>query len=126
MRETRRSPRRRLEDRLGEKCPAIRGVGSEYFWHGNVCLTYDLTPHAGTADGDPTVSYALGYMGSGVAMATYGGGLAADLVAGQEVPRDTPLTAAGLPRFPPAVPAARLPGERLPGLRGPGPPALVS
>lgn len=92
--------RRWLEDRLGEKCPAIRGVGSEYFWHGNVCLTYDLTPHAGTADGDPTVSYALGYMGSGDAMATYGGGLAADLVAGREVPRDTPLTAAGLPRFP--------------------------
>jgi hypothetical protein len=33
-------------------------------------------------------------------MSTYSGGLAADLVAGKDVPRDTPLTAASLPRFP--------------------------
>jgi hypothetical protein len=38
-------------------------------------------------------------------MATYSGGLAADLAAGKDVPRDTPLTASGLPRFP--VPALR-------------------
>jgi hypothetical protein len=44
-------------------------------------------------------------MGSGVAMATYGGGLAADLAAGKDVPRDTPLTGAALPRFP--LPALR-------------------
>lgn len=97
--------RRWLEARLAEKFPVLAGVGSDYFWHGNVCLAYDFTPHVGTVDGDPTVVYAMGYMGSGVAMATYAGGLAADLVAGKDVPRDTPLTAAPLPRFP--VPAFR-------------------
>jgi len=35
-----------------------------------------------------------------VAMAMYSGGLGAELVAGKDVPRDTPLTAAGLARFP--------------------------
>lgn len=89
-----------LEAQAVAKFPVLRGVGSEYFWHGNVCLSYDFTPHVGTADGDPTVAYALAYMGSGVAMATYCGGLAADLAAGKDVPRDTPLTGAGLPRFP--------------------------
>jgi glycine/D-amino acid oxidase-like deaminating enzyme len=97
--------RRWLEERMGEKCPPLRGVGSEYFWHGNVCLAYDFTPHVGTAAGDPTVAYAMGYMGSGVAMATYCGGLAADLAAGKDIPRDTPLTSVGLPRFP--LPALR-------------------
>jgi hypothetical protein len=92
--------RRWLEARMAERFPVLAGVGSDYFWHGNVCLTYDLTPHVGTADDEPSVVYAVGYMGSGVAMATYCGGLAADLAAGQAVARDTPLTGAPLPRFP--------------------------
>jgi gamma-glutamylputrescine oxidase len=92
--------RRWLEAQAAAKFPVLRGVGSEYFWHGNVCLAYDFTPHVGTVEGDPTVAYALAYMGSGVAMATYCGGLAADLAAGKEASRDTPLTGAGLPRFP--------------------------
>jgi hypothetical protein len=92
--------RRWLEARLAEKFPVLQGLGSESFWYGKVCLAYDLTPHVGTADGDPSVAYALAYMGSGVAMATYCGGLAADLAAGKDVARDTPLTAAPLPRFP--------------------------
>jgi hypothetical protein len=92
--------RRWMEDRLVDKWPGLAGVGSEYFWYGHVCLAYDFTPHVGTAGGDPSVAYAMGYMGSGVAMATYCGGLAADLIAGKDVPRDTPLTAVALPRFP--------------------------
>jgi gamma-glutamylputrescine oxidase len=89
-----------LEGQAAAKLPSLAGVGSEYFWHGHVCLSYDFTPHVGTVDGDPTVAYALAYMGSGVAMATYCGGLAGDLAAGKDVPRDTPLTSAELPRFP--------------------------
>ena len=95
-----RARRRRLEAAIAEKWPALRDVASEYFWHGNVCLSYDLMPHVNTVEGDPSVAYAMAYLGSGVAMATYSGGLAADLVAGKDVPRDTPLTAAGLARFP--------------------------
>jgi len=92
--------RRRLEAAIAAKWPVLRGVESEYFWHGNVCLSYDLMPHVGTVEDDPSVAYAMAYLGSGVAMSTYSGGLAADLVAGKDVPRDTPLTAASLPRFP--------------------------
>jgi len=92
--------RRWLEARMAEKFPALRNVGSDYFWYGNVCLSYDRTPHVGTAEGDLSVGYALAYMGSGVAMATHCGGLAADLALGKDIPRDTPLTLRGLPRFP--------------------------
>jgi len=95
-----RARRRRLESAIAAKWPVLRGLGSEYFWHGNVCLSYDLMPHVSTVEGDPSVAYAMAYLGSGVAMSTYSGGLAADLVAGKDVPRDTPLTAAGLARFP--------------------------
>ena len=92
--------RRRLEAAIAQKWPILKGVESEYFWHGNVCLSYDLMPHVGSVEDDPSVAYAMAYLGSGVAMSTYSGGLAADLVAGKDVPRHTPLTAASLPRFP--------------------------
>ena len=98
--EALRRRRRWLEARMVEKFPVLAGVGSDHFWHGNVCLAYDRTPHVGTGGDDPSVIYALAYMGSGVAMATYCGGLAADLAVGKDVARDTPLTAHELPRFP--------------------------
>jgi hypothetical protein len=106
--------RRRLEAAIAAKWPHLMGVGSEYFWNGKVCLSYDFMPHVHTADGDPSVAYAMAYLGSGVAMATHCGGLVADLVAGKDVPRDTPLTATGLPRFPlPALRQAYLAGAYL-------------
>jgi gamma-glutamylputrescine oxidase len=92
--------RRWLEGRLVAMFPCLQGIGSEYFWHGAVCMPYDRIPHAHTVDGDPTIAYALAYTGSGVAMATYLGGLAGDLAAGVPVPRDTPVTGTGIPRFP--------------------------
>jgi glycine/D-amino acid oxidase-like deaminating enzyme len=92
--------RRWLEGRLDVMFPSLRGIGSEYFWHGAVCMPYDHMPHVHTVDGDPSVAYALAYTGTGVAMATYLGGLAGDLVAGGPVAQDTPVTGTGLPRFP--------------------------
>jgi taurine dehydrogenase large subunit len=92
--------RRWLEGRLAVMFPGLRHVGSEYFWHGAVCMPYDHMPHVHTVDGDPSVAYALAYTGTGVAMATYLGGLAGDLVAGAPVAQDTPVTGTGLPRFP--------------------------
>jgi glycine/D-amino acid oxidase-like deaminating enzyme len=89
-----------LEAAVAKRFPVLQGIGSEYFWWGKVCLPYDMTPHVNTVDADSSVAYALGYTGTGVAMATFCGGLAADLVAGREIPRDTPLTSRGLARFP--------------------------
>jgi len=109
-----RRRRRWLEARMVEKWPGLTAVGSEYFWHGQVCLSYDLMPHVRTVEDDPSVGYAMAYLGSGVAMATYCGGLVADLVAGKDIPRDTPLTAGGLQRFPlPALRTAYLAGAYL-------------
>jgi glycine/D-amino acid oxidase-like deaminating enzyme len=92
--------RRRLERHMVAKWPVLQGVATQYFWSGKVCLSYDLMPHVNRVDGDPSLAYALAYQGSGVAMSTYCGGLVADLVAGKDVPLDTPLTSARLPRFP--------------------------
>lgn len=106
--------RRWLEAAIAAKWPALTGVGSEWFWHGNVCLSYDLIPHANTVEGDATVAYAMAYLGSGVALSSHCGGLAADLVMGTPVARDTPVTGAGLPRFPlPALRRAYLAGAYL-------------
>ena len=102
--------RRWLEGQLAAMFPCLQGIGSEYFWHGAVCMPYDRIPHAHTIDDDPTVAYALAYTGSGVAMATYLGGLAGDLAAG------VPARArhAGDRNRAPALPAAAL----APGVSG--------
>src|SRR5438094_484075 len=71
-----RRRRRWLEAQMAAKFPVLAGVGGEYFWYGNVCLSYDLMPHVGAADEDSTVVYALAYLGNGVSIATYSGGLA--------------------------------------------------
>jgi glycine/D-amino acid oxidase-like deaminating enzyme len=57
-------------------------------------------PHVNTIEGDGSVAYAMAYLGSGVALASHCGSLAADLVVGKALARDTPLTSAGLTRFP--------------------------
>ncbi len=41
---------------MAAKFPVLAGVGGEYFWYGNVCLSYDLMPHVGAADEDPALS----------------------------------------------------------------------
>ena len=95
-----RRRRRSLESAIAGMWPVLRGVGSDYFWYGNVCLSYDLMPHVSVVEEDPSVAYAMAYLGSGVALASHCGSLAADLVVGKAISRDTPLTAAGLARFP--------------------------
>jgi len=93
-----------LERRLGEMFPPLTGIGSDYFWYGWVCASYDKNPHAGTTD-DPTVHYALAYMGTGVALATHCGKLLADRLAGAPPAIYGALLQEPLPRFP--LPALR-------------------
>jgi glycine/D-amino acid oxidase-like deaminating enzyme len=63
--------------------PQLAGIGIEYAWGGNVGFTFDRLPHIGRMKG---IAYALGYCGTGVAMSTYLGQLAADWIAGGELP----------------------------------------
>jgi taurine dehydrogenase large subunit len=88
-----------LERRLREMFPPLAGVATEYFWYGWVCAAYDKNPHIGTTD-DPTVHYALGYIGVGVALATLAGKLAARRMAGDATVDYGPLLGSTLPRFP--------------------------
>jgi glycine/D-amino acid oxidase-like deaminating enzyme len=92
--------RRWLRGRMAEKFPHLADVPIDYFWYGYVCLPFDRTPHLHAVDGDPSVAYAMGYTGTGVALATWSGQRLADLVATGSLRRDTPLTATPLPRFP--------------------------
>lgn len=88
-----------LERRLRAMFPPLAGVETEYFWYGWVCAAYDKNPHIGTTD-DPTVHYALAYIGVGVALATLAGKLVARRMAGDRAVDYGALLAEPLPRFP--------------------------
>jgi glycine/D-amino acid oxidase-like deaminating enzyme len=78
--------------------PQLAGVRVSHAWSGNVGFTFDQLPHLTRVDG---ITYAMGYCGSGVALASWLGTLAGEWMAGGAQP-----AFAGL-RFP-----------RLPGYRG--------
>jgi len=63
--------------------PQLAGVMVEHAWGGNVGFTFDRLPHIGRIEG---ITYALGYCGTGVAMSTYFGQLAADWIGGGQLP----------------------------------------
>ena len=63
--------------------PQLAGVAIEHAWGGQLGFTLDRMPHIGRLDG---VAYALGYCGTGIAMSTYFGQLAADWIAGDSLP----------------------------------------
>jgi len=63
--------------------PQLAGVQIDHAWGGQVGFTVDRMPHIGRVHG---ITYALGYCGTGVAMSTYFGRLAADWIAGGDLP----------------------------------------
>lgn len=88
-----------LERRLADMFPILAGIEVTHFWNGWVCVPFDKSPHVGSLE-DGTVHYALGYVGTGVALATYCGKLLAHRLAGDDSLRPSPLLARPLPRFP--------------------------
>ena len=87
---------RRLHRLLTGLFPELAGVGITHSWTGNVAMSRDHMPHVGVHDG---LHYALGYSGSGVAMAPYLGWRAAQKVLGSEEGR-TPFDATPFPAVP--------------------------
>jgi glycine/D-amino acid oxidase-like deaminating enzyme len=73
--------------------PVLSDVRITHTWSGNIAFTFDTLPHVGVHDG---VHYAMGYCGTGVAMATYLGHKIAQRVLGS---KDAPTAFDGL-RFP--------------------------
>lgn len=66
-----------LSRAMVEVHPRLAGVRVEYAWGGDVGFTFDRMPHLGRREG---VAYALGYCGSGVALATGFGRTLAEVV----------------------------------------------
>lgn len=58
----------KLRDSMEEIWPALKGVELTHSWTGNTGFAFNHTPHVGCHNG---VHFALGYSGSGVAMAPY-------------------------------------------------------
>lgn len=85
---------------LKAKLPGLEAITVDHDWWGWVCLTADFLPHVYHASDDPSVQYAVGYQGSGVAYALYAGTLLAARIAGDTEDETIPATATPLPRFP--------------------------
>ncbi|MEM8791698.1 MAG: FAD-binding oxidoreductase [Pseudomonadota bacterium] len=73
--------------------PQLKGVGFSHSWRGRTGFTFDFLPHVGETDG---VWHAMGYSGSGNAMAPYLGHKAALLMAG-DAEGKTAFTKTGFP-----------------------------
>lgn len=99
-----------LLSELKRKLPALRDITIDYDWWGWVCLTRDLIPHVHRAPTDDTVSYAMGYQGSGVAYGLHAGRMLARRLANDDREPLIPATATPLPRFP--LPAFRRTAQR--------------
>jgi glycine/D-amino acid oxidase-like deaminating enzyme len=88
-----------LRRRLADMFPSLADIEVTHFWNGWVCVPFDKSPHVNSVE-DGSLHYALGYVGTGVALATYCGLLLAHRLAGDNSLRPSPLLARPLPRFP--------------------------
>ncbi|WP_119300459.1 NAD(P)/FAD-dependent oxidoreductase [Dongia deserti] len=91
--------KRWLLGRLTDMFPILKDIETTHFWSGWVCVPFDKSPHVNSIE-DGTVHYALGYVGTGVALATYCGLLLTHRLAGDTSLKPSPLLARPLPRFP--------------------------
>jgi glycine/D-amino acid oxidase-like deaminating enzyme len=94
-----------LERRLGLFFPAFSSVETTHSWRGFIAATTRLTPALGELPDDPSVSFAFGCHGNGVAFMTWAGRELARRIAGTADVLPAPLQ--GLPAaFP--LPSLRL------------------
>jgi len=96
-----------IEGQLGGLDGVLSGLDlaaprADYFWGGWVALTYDFMPHVARAEDDPSLHYALGYMGSGVSFSLHAGRRVAERIGTGEghLPSQVSME---LPRFPAAA-----------------------
>ena len=99
--------RRYMERRLGEVFPGWAHVEITHSWRGFVCMSLGRTPSIGALPDDPSVFFALGYHGNGVAAAPWAGRKMAQVIGGKEEFSSIPAPMRGLPA---AVPFPALRG----------------
>ncbi len=103
-----------LARRMARMFPAFTGAETTHSWRGLISATRRMTPAIGELESDPSVSYAFGCHGNGVAFMTWAGRELANRVTG--IARELPAPLRGLPpKFP--IPALRLWALRLMLLR---------
>lgn len=96
---------RLLEKRRSALFPALTGVETSHSWRGLIAATRRLTPALGTLPSDPSIAYAFGCHGNGVAFMTWAGDALGRMLSGERLA--LPAQLSGLPeRFP--IPALRL------------------
>ncbi|MDX5367020.1 MAG: FAD-binding oxidoreductase [Alphaproteobacteria bacterium] len=76
--------RRYMERRLGEVFPGWAHVEITHSWRGFVCMSLGRTPSIGVQPDDPSVFFAMGYHGNGVAAAPWSGRMLAQVIGGKE------------------------------------------
>jgi glycine/D-amino acid oxidase-like deaminating enzyme len=100
-----RAMQRLLERRRGQIFPAFAGARTSHSWRGLIAATRRGTPAIGLLPDDPSIGYAFGCHGNGVAFMTWAGRTLGRMMAGETV--DLPAPLVGLPeRFP--APSFRL------------------
>lgn len=100
-----RAMKQSLQRYLGRLFPAWRDVELTHSWRGFIAATMRLTPTVDALPDDPSVSFAFGCHGNGVAFMTWAGRALAERIAGRG--GDLPAPLRGLPKpFP--MPALRL------------------
>lgn len=70
--------------------PAWADIEPDYSWHGHVCLSRTLTPFVGEVPGLNGIYAAMGWHGSGIALASISGEKIAGLITGKLQPQDLP------------------------------------
>lgn len=93
------APRMRahIRRRIAAELPGFAGAEIEYFWRGPIAATMRLSPAVGWLDARARIALALGWHGSGIAMGSLGGRLAAEtLLSGGEAHIPAPMK--GMPR----------------------------
>ena len=98
--------KRRIRKSFESLLPAWKDVETPYFWSGLACLSRSLNAYIGPLAGMENAYGALGYHGSGIAMASWSGRRVADMIAGATQPSALPANLRQ-PMKPFPFPAAR-------------------
>jgi glycine/D-amino acid oxidase-like deaminating enzyme len=96
-----RSIRALIQRNFDNLFPTWRGVQIDHYWSGLVAMNRSFAPYVGPIPGYDGGYAAFGYHGNGVAMASYVGGIVADLAQDRDTDRHYPAVFRDRPkRFP--------------------------